>query len=234
MLIVEDVHVYYGNVHALKGVSVEVNEGELVTVIGSNGAGKTTLLRTISGILQPRSGTITYQGEKITGLQPHNIVRLGIGHCPEGRHLFAPLSVMDNLRMGAFQRGGGEDFGSNLERVFELFPILKERRRQSAGTLSGGEQQMLAIGRALAGEPKLLLLDEPSLGLAPVLVTRIFHVLPELKREGVTILLVEQNARMSLKFADRGYVLETGEAKLQGSAAELSSNTDVIKAYLGG
>jgi len=234
MLIVEDLHVYYGNLHALKGVSIEVNEGELVTVIGSNGAGKTTLLRTISGILRPRPGMITYQGQNITGLQPHNIVRLGIGHCPEGRHLFAPLSVMDNLRMGAFQRGGGEEFGSNLERVFKLFPILKERSHQSAGTLSGGEQQMLAIGRALMGEPKLLLLDEPSLGLAPVLVTRIFEVLGELKREGVTILLVEQNARMSLNVADRGYVLETGEAKLQGSAAELSSNADVIKAYLGG
>lgn len=234
MLYIENLQVYYGNVHALKGVSLSVGQGELVSVIGSNGAGKSTLLRAISGLLRPRSGDITYEGRSIVGLQPHEIVELGISHCPEGRHLFAPLTVLENLMMGAFQRGGGEAYVRNLESVFTLFPVLEERRKQHAGTLSGGEQQMLAIGRALMAAPKLLVLDEPSLGLAPLLVTRIFEVLAELRRTGTTILLVEQNARMALRIADRGYVLETGQVVLAGSGQELSTNPVVISAYLGG
>jgi branched-chain amino acid transport system ATP-binding protein len=234
MLKVENLQVYYGNVHALKGVTLDVNKGELVTVIGSNGAGKSTLLRTISGLLRPRSGTITYEGHTINDLKPHEIVELGISHCPEGRHLFAPLTVLENLMMGAFQKGRGKEYEQNLQSVFELFPVLRERRRQHAGTLSGGEQQMLAIGRALMAAPRLLVLDEPSLGLAPILVTRIFEVLVHLRQTGTTILLVEQNARMALRIADRGYVLETGQLVLQGSGEELSSNRAVITAYLGG
>ena len=233
MLTVEELHVYYGNVHALKGVSLVVNEGELVTVIGSNGAGKTTLLRAISGLLRPRSGRIIYEGQAIEGLISHRIVALGISHCPEGRHLFAPLTVLENLKMGAFQERPSRRYDQNLEWIFGLFPVLKERSGQPAGTLSGGEQQMLAIGRALMSEPRLLVLDEPSLGLAPILVSRIFDVLVELRRQGRTILLVEQNARMALSIANRGYVLETGQVALQGPAEELETNEAVIGAYLG-
>jgi len=234
VLSIDNLQVYYGSVHALKGVALKVNEGELITVIGSNGAGKSTLLRTISGLLRPRSGTIAYQGRIINSLKPHEIVKAGISHCPEGRHLFAPLTVIENLMMGAFQRRRGEEYDRDLRWVFELFPVLKERQVQPAGTLSGGEQQMLAIGRALMAVPKLLLLDEPSLGLAPMLVSRIFEVLIELRRTGTTILLVEQNARMALRIADRGYVLETGQMVLQGSGKDLGSNPAVVKAYLGG
>jgi branched-chain amino acid transport system ATP-binding protein len=234
MLTIENLHVYYANVHALKGVSLDVHEGELVSVIGSNGAGKSTLLRTLSGLLRPRSGTIAYKGQSITGLEPHKIVSLGISHCPEGRHLFAPLTVTENLMMGAFQTKDAADLRRSEEQVFELFPVLAARRSQRAGTLSGGEQQMLAIGRALMAQPDLLVLDEPSLGLAPMLVTRIFEALTELQQRGVTILLVEQNARMALEIADRGYVLELGQVVLMGSGAELVHNKAIITAYLGG
>jgi len=234
MLTVENVHVYYGNVHALKGVSLEVGEGELVTVIGSNGAGKSTLLRTISGLLRTREGRILYHGQSVGGLRCHEIVARGIAHCPEGRHLFGPLTVVENLRMGAFQKAGAAQYDRNLQQVFDLFPLLAERTGQRAATLSGGEQQMLAIGRALMAEPKLLLLDEPSLGLAPVLVTRIFDTLAELRRRGVTVLLVEQNARMALSIADRGYVLELGQVVLEGTGQDLVSDAAVVTAYLGG
>jgi branched-chain amino acid transport system ATP-binding protein len=234
MLTVKDLHVYYANVHALKGVTLEVNEGEVVAVIGSNGAGKSTLLRTVSGLHRARSGTISYQGRGIGGLKPHEIVGLGISHCPEGRHLFGPLTVAENLRMGAFQGKATAQYGRTVEQVFELFPVLKERRNQRAVTLSGGEQQMLAIGRSLMAQPRLLVLDEPSLGLAPMLVSRIFETLLELRRRGVTILLVEQNARMALTIADRGYVLEIGQSVLHGSGRELVDNQAVAAAYLGG
>ena len=234
MLTVENLNTYYGNSHALKGLSFSVESGELVTVIGSNGAGKSTLLRAISGLIPIRSGTITFMGQKLNNMKPHQIVSLGLSHCPEGRHLFAPLTVFENLKMGFFQRKAPQEFDTSIQQIYELFPILKERSSQKAGTLSGGEQQMLAIGRALMAQPKLLVLDEPSLGLAPILVHKIFETLVELLNRGVTILLVEQNAKMALKIASRGYVLELGNITMQGTGDSLLNNEAVINAYLGG
>ena len=234
LLQIQDVAVYYGGIQALKGVSLHLDVGELLAIVGANGAGKTTLLRTVSGVLRARSGSIRFDGRDVTRLPPHAIVGLGIAHSPEGRQLFGGLTVVENLRLGAVQRSDRAAVEQDFEYVFELFPILRERRQQRAGTLSGGEQQMLAIGRALMARPRLLLLDEPSLGLAPLLVERIFDVIARLKSERVTLLLVEQNARMALEVADRAYVMETGRIKLTGSAAELAANPDVERAYLGG
>ena len=234
LLQIQDVAVYYGGIQALKGVSLHLDVGELLAIVGANGAGKTTLLRTVSGVLRARSGSIRFDGRDVTRLPPHAIVGLGIAHSPEGRQLFGGLTVVENLRLGAVQRSDRAAVEHDFEYVFELFPILRERRQQRAGTLSGGEQQMLAIGRALMARPRLLLLDEPSLGLAPLLVERIFDVIARLKSERVTLLLVEQNARMALEVADRAYVMETGHIKLTGSAAELAANPDVERAYLGG
>ena len=234
LLQIQDVAVYYGGIQALKGVSLHLDVGELLAIVGANGAGKTTLLRTVSGVLRARSGSIRFDGRDVTRLPPHAIVGLGIAHSPEGRQLFGGLTVVENLRLGAVQRSDRAAVEHDFEYVFELFPILRERRQQRAGTLSGGEQQMLAIGRALMARPRLLLLDEPSLGLAPLLVERIFDVIARLKSERVTLLLVEQNARMALEVADRAYVMETGHIKLTGSAAELAANPEVERAYLGG
>lgn len=233
MLVLEDVHTYYGNIHALKGVSLTVNEGEIVTLIGANGAGKSTTLNTISGLLRPRHGDIRLNGADLTGQPPHRIVSLGIVQVPEGRRVFGRLTVMENLEMGAYTQTSQSAIGQAAERVFHLFPRLKERRNQVAGTLSGGEQQMLAIGRALMAEPKVLLLDEPSMGLAPVLVDSIFSTIEQLHKQGITILLVEQNARMALQVADRGYVLQTGQVVLSDMASNLRQNEMVQKAYLG-
>ena len=233
MLELRNVEVSYGNIRALKGVSLAVEEGELVTLIGANGAGKSTTLKTISGLLRPKSGALLYRKQALTRLRPHEIVALGISHCPEGRHLFGRLTVAENLRLGAIQRRDRENVHADIERVYRLFPVLKERSAQLAGTLSGGEQQMLAIGRSLMSRPQLLLLDEPSLGLAPILVAAIFDTIRQLKREGATILLVEQNARLALDVADRAYVLETGRVTLQGPAAELKQNPQVESTYLG-
>ncbi len=234
LLEIENLSVYYDSIQALKGVSLQVDEGELVTIVGSNGAGKTTTLLTISGILRPRRGVVRFRGQDITTLAPHEIVRRGISHCPEGRQIFTGLTVTENLWMGAYHRQDREGVARDLAWVQELFPVLAERRRQLAGTLSGGEQQMLAIARALMSRPKMLLLDEPSLGLAPMLVETIFEVIQQLRAQGVTILLVEQNAYQALRVADRAYVLETGSIKLSGSAQELARNEEVKKAYLGG
>ena len=235
MLELRDVEVTYGNIRALKGISLNVAEGELVTLIGANGAGKSTTLKTISGLLRPNSGALSYRGQSLDRLPPHKIVALGISHCPEGRHLFGRLTVIENLRLGAVLRGSQnhEAVNADIEHVYRLFPVLRERSAQRAGTLSGGEQQMLAIGRALMSRPKLLLLDEPSLGLAPILVNLIFETIQQLKREGATILLVEQNARLALEIADRAYVMETGRVTLQGPAAELKHNRQVEHTYLG-
>lgn len=233
MLELREIEVAYGNIRALKGISLTVAEGELVTLIGANGAGKSTTLKTISGLLRPKSGTLLYRNQPLEHLPPHKIVALGISHCPEGRHLFGRLTVAENLRLGAIQRRDPENVRRDIERVYQLFPILKERSTQLAGTLSGGEQQMLAIGRALMSRPQLLLLDEPSLGLAPVLVAAIFDTIRQLKREGATILLVEQNARLALDIADRAYVMETGRVTLQGPAMELKHNPQVEHTYLG-
>ncbi len=234
MLQLTDVEVYYGKIQALKGVSLTVNPGELVALIGSNGAGKSTTLRTISGLLQPRQGSITYNDTRIDKVKPHQIVQMGVAHCPEGRRIFARLTVEENLRLGAITRKEQTEIERSREEVYQLFPILKERAAQIAGTLSGGEQQMLAIGRALMSSPKLLLLDEPSLGLAPLLVEQIFARIKNLRQRGTTIFLVEQNARQALAIADRAYVMETGKIVLSGSAAELQANTQVEHAYLGG
>jgi branched-chain amino acid transport system ATP-binding protein len=233
VLEVEDVHVYYGAIHALKGVSLRVEEGEIVTLIGANGAGKSTTLRAINGINRPRQGTIRFQGQDITGVAPHTIVKGGIAQSPEGRRLFPRMSVTENLEMGAFQRTDRENFAADMERVFDLFPRLKERRMQKAGTMSGGEQQMCAIGRALMARPKLLLLDEPSMGLAPIFVERIFETVVEVNKQGTPVLLVEQNALMALEVANRGYVMETGHIALSGPAAELKTNEQVRATYLG-
>jgi branched-chain amino acid transport system ATP-binding protein len=233
VLELHDVEVYYGSIRALKGISLTVAEGELVTLIGPNGAGKTTTLKTISGLLRPKTGRVQYRGGPIDRLPPHRIVALGISHCPEGRHIFGRLTVAENLRLGAVQRRDPDGIRQDRERVDELFPVLNERSRQLAGTLSGGEQQMLAIGRALMSRPKLLLLDEPSLGLAPLLVAAIFDTIEQLKQGGTTILLVEQNARLALEVADRGYVMETGRIMLAGAAAELKANPQVEHTYLG-
>jgi branched-chain amino acid transport system ATP-binding protein len=232
VLRIEDLHVYYGEIHALKGVDLEVRQGEVVAILGNNGAGKTTTLKTISGLLAPRSGRITLDGQPLTRVPPHEVVERGIAHVPEGRRIFNRLTVRENLMMGAYRR---DDDGvpADLERVFALFPVLGERIRQVGGTLSGGEQQMLAIGRALMAKPRLLLLDEPSMGLSPVVVEKIFVTIADINRQGTTILLVEQNAAMALAVAHRGYVLETGNVALSGTAAELAENADVRRAYLG-
>ena len=228
-----DVHTYYGSIHALKGVSLDVREGEIVTLIGANGAGKSTTLRSIIGLNHPRQGTISFQGRDITGDAPHEIVGAGISQSPEGRRLFPRMSVHENLEMGAFTRVDRENLKDDIARVFDLFPRLAERRNQKAGTLSGGEQQMCAIGRALMARPKLLLLDEPSMGLAPIFVEKIFEIVHEINEQGTPILLVEQNALMALDAADRGYVLETGRIALAGPAKELRANEQVRKTYLG-
>jgi branched-chain amino acid transport system ATP-binding protein len=232
MLEVRDLHVYYGQIHALKGISFQVTEGEIVTLLGNNGAGKTTTLKTLSGLLAPRQGDVLLDGGSLVGAPPHGVVQKGITHVPEGRRIFNRLSVVENLAMGAYTRSD-RDITSDMESVFTIFPRLKERRAQVAGTLSGGEQQMLAIGRALMAKPRLLLLDEPSMGLAPVLVEQIFETVLAINRRGVTVLLVEQNAAMALSIARRGYVLETGRIALEGPAAELAENPEVRRAYLG-
>ncbi len=233
LLEVENVHSYYGNIHALKGITLTVEQAEIVTLIGGNGAGKSTTLKTISGVLRPREGVVRLAGEDLRAYKPHEIVAKGVVQVPEGRRVFGQLSVTENLEMGAFSRTDKRAIQKSMERVFSLLPRLKERRSQVAGTLSGGEQQMLAIGRALMAEPKVLLLDEPSMGLAPVLVDSIFDTIQELHRAGTTILLVEQNARVALQVADRGYVLQSGEIVLSDSAAALRQNAMVQKAYLG-
>jgi branched-chain amino acid transport system ATP-binding protein len=233
LLELENVHTYYGNIHALKGISITVDEAEIVTLIGGNGAGKSTTLKTISGLLRPRPGAIRLAGEDLTQYKPHEIVMKGIVQVPEGRGIFGRLTVTENLEMGAFTQKDKQKIAAAMDRVFTLFPRLKERRKQVGGTLSGGEQQMLATGRAMMGEPKILLLDEPSMGLAPVLVDNIYETIQELHRSGTTILLVEQNARAALSVADRGYVLQTGEIILSGTAEYLRNNEMVQKAYLG-
>ena len=234
ILSLEDVHVYYGAIHALKGVSLRVGQGEIVTLIGANGAGKSTTLRAINGLNRPRQGTIRFQGERRSRTaSPHSIVKNGIAQSPEGRRLFPRMTVTENLEMGAFQRTDRENFQADMDRVFELFPRLYERRTQKAGTMSGGEQQMCAIGRALMARPKLLLLDEPSMGLAPIFVEKIFEIVKEINAQGTPVLLVEQNALMALDMAHRGYVMETGRITLEGPAAELKTNAAVQKAYLG-
>jgi branched-chain amino acid transport system ATP-binding protein len=233
VLRLDDVHTYYGSIHALKGISIEVREGEIVTLIGANGAGKSTTLRSINGLNHPREGRIEFQGRDITNVPPHEIVKMGIAQSPEGRRLFPHMSVSENLEMGAFQRHDRRLYNEDLDRVFTLFPRLAERKRQKAGTLSGGEQQMCAIGRALMARPRLLMLDEPSMGLAPIFVERIFEIVKEINDQGTTILLVEQNALMALDAADRGYVLETGEIALADDAKALRENEQVRKAYLG-
>jgi branched-chain amino acid transport system ATP-binding protein len=234
VLKVEAIDVFYGNIHALKGVSLEVNKGEIVTLIGANGAGKTTLLKTISGLLKPKSGDIVYEGASIAGKAAQAIVKHGISHVPEGRRVFANMTVEENLELGAFLRKDKDGIQQDFAKVFQLFPRLEERRKQLAGTLSGGEQQMLAIGRALMARPKLLLLDEPSMGLAPLLVKTIFRIIQEINESGTTILLVEQNAHMALSIANRAYVIESGRVVLSGTAGELQASEQVKQAYLGG
>ncbi len=234
LLEVNDLHVSYGAIRALHGVSFHVDEGEVVTLIGANGAGKSTTLRTISALLPVDKGRISYAGEDITNVEASAIVRRRLIHVPEGRRIFAPLTVRENLEMGAFTRSDREGIEESMDNVFRLFPRLRERVAQTGGTLSGGEQQMLAVGRALMAKPRLLLMDEPSMGLAPILVEEIFDIIREIRREGVTILLVEQNAQMALSVADRGYVLETGAIQLEGTAEELARNPQVRAAYLGG
>lgn len=234
MLQIDHIDVFYGAIHALKGVSLEVQTGEIVTLIGANGAGKSTTLRTISGLLAPKAGTIAFLGADITGKKAHEIVKDGISQVPEGRRVFAEMTVLENLELGAFTRTDKAGIASDLEMVFARFPRLKERRAQLAGTLSGGEQQMLAMGRALMSRPKLLLLDEPSMGLAPLLIREIFDIIADINKEGTTVLLVEQNANMALSIASRAYVLETGRITLFGAAKELAASEDVRKAYLGG
>jgi branched-chain amino acid transport system ATP-binding protein len=233
MLKVKDVHTYYGNIHALKGVSLTVEEGEIVTLIGANGAGKSTTLNTICGLLKPRQGSIELEGQEIHDKPAHEIVGMGVSQAPEGRRVFARLTVQENLEMGAFLRTDDGAIQKDMKRVFDLFPRLQERRKQTGGTLSGGEQQMLAIGRALMANPRLILLDEPSMGLAPILVEDIFRTIEEINREGTTVLLVEQNALMALSVAHRGYVMETGTIVLEGPAADLRENPQVKAAYLG-
>jgi branched-chain amino acid transport system ATP-binding protein len=233
LLEVENVHTYYGKIHALKGVSLSVNQGEIVTLIGANGAGKSTTLKTISGLLRPREGAVRLDGEDLSAFRPHQIVGKGVVQVPEGRKIFGRMSVTENLELGAFSRRDGAAVHRSLERVFSLFPRLKERRNQLGGTLSGGEQQMLATGRALMAEPRVLLMDEPSMGLAPILVQSIFDTIRSLHEAGTTILLVEQNARIALQVADRGYVLQTGTIFMTDTAANLQQNETVQKAYLG-
>ncbi len=234
MLKIEDINVYYGAIHAIKGISLEVKEGEIVTLIGANGAGKSTTLRTVSGLLKPKTGKIEFLGKNIAGMAAHAIVKTGISQVPEGRRIFAEMTVMENLDLGAFIRKDKAGIQQDLKMVFERFPRLEERKNQQAGTLSGGEQQMLAMGRALMSRPKLLLLDEPSMGLAPLLIKEIFSIIVDINKAGTTVLLVEQNANMALSIANRAYVLETGRITLAGDAKELAASEDVRKAYLGG
>ncbi|MCG7346518.1 ABC transporter ATP-binding protein [Sporosarcina sp. ACRSL] len=234
MLSVKDIDVYYGNIRALKGLSLEVNEGEIVTLIGANGAGKSTLLKTLSGLLKPKSGTIHYLNSSIVGKPAQSIVKAGISHVPEGRRVFANMTVEENLELGAFTRKDKKGIDEDLSKVYETFPRLLERRKQLSGTLSGGEQQMLAMGRAMMARPKLLLLDEPSMGLAPLMVQTIFQVIDDINKQGTTILLVEQNANMALSVASRAYVIETGRVTLSGTAKELQASEEIKMAYLGG
>ena len=234
ILHVENLSVYYGAIHAVKGISFDVEEGEVVTLIGANGAGKSTTLNTVAGLLKPREGVVEFEGKSLLGIAPHTIVGKGIALCPEGRRVFLQMSVRENLEMGAFTRTDSSEIAASLEDVFKRFPRLKERENQVAGTLSGGEQQMLAMGRALMSKPRLLMLDEPSMGLAPILVQEIFDIIEQLHSAGTTVLLVEQNARMALKVADRAYVLETGRVSMSGKASELASDERVTQAYLGG
>ena len=234
MLRIADLNVYYGAIHALKGISLEVHQGEIVTLIGANGAGKSTTLRTISGLIAPKSGAVDFEGQGIAGLGAHDIVRRGISQVPEGRRIFADMTVLENLELGAFIRNDKDGIASDMEMVFTRFPRLKERISQQAGTLSGGEQQMLAMGRALMSRPRLLLLDEQSMGLAPLLIKEIFSIIVDINKAGTTILLVEQNANMALSIANRAYVLETGRITLSGSAKDLAASEEVRKAYLGG
>ena len=234
LLRAHEVHSYYGNIHALQGITLEVFPGEIVTLLGANGAGKTTTLRTISGLMHPRSGTITFDGSEITSVPAHRLVRRGVGHAPEGRRIFSRMTVLENLQMGAYTRSDKAELQADFDRVFNLFPRLRERSSQAGGTLSGGEQQMLAIGRALMTHPKLLLLDEPSMGLAPILVEQIFDVIRDIHAQGTTVLVVEQNALMALGIAHRGYILQTGRMVLEDTAANLRQNPEVQKAYLGG
>jgi branched-chain amino acid transport system ATP-binding protein len=233
LLTLTDVHTFYGNIEALKGISIEVNEGEIVTLIGSNGAGKSTTLRSISGLTPPRAGSINFAGEEVGETPPQEIVQRGISQAPEGRRIFQRMTVRENLELGAYLRRDSDAIEKELDRVFDLFPRLKERERQKAGTMSGGEQQMLAIGRAMMADPKLMLLDEPSMGLAPVLVERIYETIAEINKQGTTILLVEQNANFALEVSSRGYVLETGAVSLNDESAALRTNPEVQKAYLG-
>ena len=234
MLNVNNIDVFYGAIHALHDVSIEVNQGEIVTLIGANGAGKSTTLRTVSGLLTPKKGEVTFEGQNIAGLAPHKIVSLGLSQVPEGRRVFANMSVLENLELGAYLRNDKAGIEQDMQDVFKKFPRLLERKEQLSGTLSGGEQQMLAMGRALMSRPKLLLLDEPSMGLAPLLVKEIFNIIQEINQSGTTVLLVEQNAHMALSIAHRAYVLETGKIALAGSAKELANSEEVRKAYLGG
>lgn len=234
MLTVEDINVYYGAIHAIKGISLDVPDGEIVALIGSNGAGKSTTLRTISGLMKPKTGKILYEGHDIAGVLAHKIVGMGLCQVPEGRHVFANMTVMENLELGAYLRKDKDGIARDMDDVFKKFPRLLERKDQLSGTLSGGEQQMLAMGRALMSRPKLLLLDEPSMGLAPLLVKEIFNIIKEINESGTTVLLVEQNANMALSIADKAYVLETGRITLSGTAKELASSEAVRKAYLGG
>ena len=234
MLKVDNIDVYYGAIHAIKGISIEVPKGEIVTLVGSNGAGKSTTLRTISGLMKPKNGTILFEDKNIVGVPAHKIVGMGLCQVPEGRHVFANMSVMENLELGAYLRNDKDGIARDPEDVFKKFPRLLERKDQISGTLSGGEQQMLAMGRALMSRPRLLLLDEPSMGLAPLLVKEIFNIIKEINESGTTVLLVEQNANMALSIADKAYVLETGRIALAGTAQELASSEAVRKAYLGG
>lgn len=233
MLEIKDIEVYYGMIQAIKGISFEVNEGEIIALIGANGAGKTTTLQTITGLISPKKGQITFEGQDITHVPAHKIVSMGMAHVPEGRRVFAQLSVLDNLKLGAFTRKSKEETEETLLRVYKRFPRLEERKNQMAGTLSGGEQQMLAMGRALMSHPKIILMDEPSMGLSPIFVNEIFDIIQEVSKGGTTVLLVEQNAKKALSIADRGYVLETGRIVLEGDAKELMNNDRVKKAYLG-
>ena len=234
MLDIKDINVYYGAIHAIKGISLYVNEGEIVTLIGANGAGKSTTLRTISGLLKPKTGSITFLNKDIAGMPAHKIVAEGISQVPEGRRIFAEMTVMENLELGAFIRDDTKTIAQDLKMVFRRFPRLEERKLQLAGTLSGGEQQMLAMGRALMSRPKLLLLDEPSMGLAPLLIREIFNIIVDINKTGTTVLLVEQNANMALSIANRAYVLETGRITISGDAKELAASEEIRKAYLGG
>ncbi len=233
MLTIKDLEVYYGVIQAIKGVSFEVNQGEVIALIGANGAGKTTILHTITGLISPKKGSVMFEGNELTKMPAHKIVSLGMAHVPEGRRVFADLSVYENLRMGAYTRKDKGEIEESLEKVYDCFPRLKERRNQMAGTLSGGEQQMLAMGRALMSKPKILLMDEPSMGLSPIMVNEIFSIIQEVSNSGTTVLLVEQNAKKALAIADRGYVLETGRIVLEGKASDLLNDDSIKKAYLG-